>query len=238
MVTTTANLTGVAAEINYVDPQSDITYVNVKTDIHLEYDSKNKNLSDSISSSDIAALTTLLNKSDSASPIEVISIRPGKAFSDSVTPTDLIVVSQGFGRSATDSVGIHDNQVSYASGPVLNTFVMNNGPLLTSVITSPNVSITAGKNTADTVNTVEQITYVSAVGRSPTDAASMGDTLSPSITKYLNDSVALSDDFAIYETLAQSVVNSTVVLDVAVISIVTGYSLNGNVSTLNSAPLN
>ena len=237
MVTTTSNVGKIGAVVTYVNGASDVTYTNIETDIFLNYSTKNKVLADSIASVDVTALSVTKSSTDSAIMLDTLSVGATKAFADSITINDAIVVSRGFGRSFSDVVSIHDSQTNiYEDGPLFNEFVLNAGPLLADARTYSNASITLNKNTAEALVVSEEATYTYAVGRGLANAASISDVSAATLVKNLADSISLSDDFAIHETRNHSLVNSTVVLDAATITFMSGFTLNS--PTMNSISLN
>lgn len=239
MVDTVNNVSTLQAVVLVERTTAELLWENVQTDILLDYDSKNRQLLDSTAFTDVAWKGFTLNGTIStATPIDALANTLIKTLADSVTMSDNVVTGLGFNNGFTDTITIHDNKLDYATGPVLNTFVMNSGPLLATSVTSPNVTLSTGKGTNDSATLSDLFSYISAVGYSPSDPAVMADVFTPSFTKNISDSLSLSDDFAIHETRNHSLVNSTVMLDAATISVIAGYALNGNVSTLNSTTLN
>lgn len=239
MVTTTANLTGIAAEIDYVSSQTDIAYVNAKTDIFLNYNTKNRNFADSATANQVTAFTVITNKTDSAVAIDTPSIHNSRLFTDSVITGDSVVVSQGFGRSFVESIPIKDTyDKENENGSVLNTVVFNSEPLLSTSRTLSNIIVTLGKNNSDSITATAVPTIIQAVGRSPTDSTTSSDAISAGLNKAFADSVTMSDIPAIHETYNYGITPSVTVTDVATLSFMSGFTLNGNTAILNVNPIN
>ncbi len=240
MVTTSNLVTGVAAVVTHVDIRSaTVTWEDMKADIFLNYNSKNQAFTDEAIISESMAWVFTKALTDSSTVTDTHSIHPAKAFADSVTPGDAIVVSQGFGRSYTDTAIALDTYVKESEdGGVLNTVTFNAEPLLSNPRTLPNVVVTLGKNSSDSVTATEEQTTLQAAGRSQSDATTSSDVLSSGFNKALADSVSPTDDFAIHETVNHGLVQSTIATDVATISFMSGFTLNGNTAIFNVNQIN
>lgn len=226
------------ADISYALLNTDLAYVNLSTDIRLDYDTKNRVFTESIVTSEALAFDMSFVKTDSVEPVDSLSLAYSTTFdSDAVSLVETIVVSQGFGVSVDDVVVINDLvPVPLGFDGLINSVPVNEVELNYQDPEQTGFQIHTGPGLSDSLTLSEDIVFVMGQFRGFDDKVTTAEIVAVALAKAISDTVTLADEIAInfhdYNELIMDVTPSD---DVAILFI-PAAALNG--SELNEYAIN
>lgn len=227
-----------AAGITYVRGAANLSYIRAHANIGLEFNRVIQKFTDSVTLNDSVSTSALLSRSDIITPTDLPTFQLTRVITDSVTVTDSVALSVAYIRNFEAYAYVNDDTRAVDEGHPINTMLLNGSSIGGYARLIKNINVKLNKNSTDAVTLSDYMTLPREYESNPADSAASSDVLTAGITKVLADSVNSVDDFAIHETKNHALVTSATATDNISVSVLSGYSMNGGATVLNTNVLN